>query len=105
MSHDFAFWEGDEPLENEEEGEIYLSLIETGASEKIGPSDKIEAMASELDSLWPAPAVGETVDYVRLYGETRWSHDEDGLQSVIPTLPPISLSNSGRNRARHGIVF
>ena len=58
MSHDFAFWESKAPLENEEAGEIYDSLIENGSSDKVAPSAKIASLAEEITSRWPTPARG-----------------------------------------------
>lgn len=45
MSHDFAFWDSDEPLENDEAAEIYSALVECGASERVTPSPKIALLA------------------------------------------------------------
>lgn len=55
MSHDFAFWESDDPLENEEAGEIFKSLIEECADERVKPSDKIALLANEIEFRWPMP--------------------------------------------------
>jgi hypothetical protein len=59
MSHDFAFWDSDEPLENDEAHEIYAALAERGASERIRPSPKIGMLAREIESRWPAPSAGQ----------------------------------------------
>lgn len=59
MSHDFAFWDSDEPLENEEAGEIYTALAETGVSERTRPSPKIALLAQEIASRWPVPSRGQ----------------------------------------------
>jgi hypothetical protein len=63
MSHDFAFWESDEPLENDEAGEIYISLIEEGVCERAKPSAKIAQLADEIVALWPVPAHGHEDDW------------------------------------------
>ena len=60
MSHDFAFWESDEPLENEEAGEIFASLVQSGASERLKPSAKIALLAKDISSLWPMPLPGDS---------------------------------------------
>ena len=59
MSHDFAFWESPEPLENEEAAEIYASFIETGECEKVKPSVKIAPLAELISLRWPDPGPGE----------------------------------------------
>jgi len=76
LSHDFAFWESEEPLENEEAGEIYVSLIESGASEKIKPSAKIAMMETEINSRWPAPSLG-------LEDEWPWASPYDASDSFL----------------------
>jgi hypothetical protein len=53
MSYDFAFWYTDEPLENEEAGEIYLALAEEGGHQRVEPSPKIALLAQEIARLWP----------------------------------------------------
>jgi hypothetical protein len=58
MSHDFAFWDSDSPLEDEEAGSIYSAISEDGSSEKAGPSAKIAILAQEIRSLWPQPDRG-----------------------------------------------
>ncbi len=51
MSYDFAFWESDQPLEDEEAAEIYNSLAEHGASDKAKPSaEKREVASDEKDA-------------------------------------------------------
>ena len=63
MSHDFAFWDSDEPLESDEAGEIYAALAETGVSERVQPSAKIALLAREIESRWPAPGPGGEDDW------------------------------------------
>ena len=63
MSHDFAFWESEDPLENEEAGEIFASLVENGHSERVKPSAKIAVLAKDIESLWPVPAAGHEDDW------------------------------------------
>ncbi len=63
MSHDFAFWESDEPLENDEAGEIYTSLMKEGASARAKPSAKIAQFAHEIVALWPVPPRGHEDDW------------------------------------------
>ncbi len=58
MSHDFAFWDSDEPLEDEEAEAIYANLSRKGASEKAKPSDKIRILAEAIRSRWPPPDRG-----------------------------------------------
>jgi hypothetical protein len=58
MSHDFAYWDSEEPLENDEAGEIYAALVETGVSEKVRPSPKIGLLARGIESRWPVPGPG-----------------------------------------------
>jgi hypothetical protein len=59
MSHDFAFWQSDEPLESDEAGEIYAALVETGFSERVRPSPVIALLAHEIESRWPMPGPGQ----------------------------------------------
>ncbi len=59
MSHDFAFWESDEPLESEEAGEIYSALAMNGISERVRSSSKIALLAREIELRWPAPGLGQ----------------------------------------------
>lgn len=63
MSHDFAFWESEEPLEDEEAGEIYLLLARDATSDKIKPSAKVRQLAIQIESLWPIPAPGNEDDW------------------------------------------
>jgi hypothetical protein len=63
MSHDFAFWYSDEPLENDEAGEIYASLLERDASDRAKPSDWIAQLAEQITSQWPAPGPGHEDDW------------------------------------------
>jgi hypothetical protein len=58
MSHDFAFWDSDEPLESNEAGEIYAALAERGDSARVGPSPRIALLAREIASRWPVPGPG-----------------------------------------------
>lgn len=58
MSHDFAFWESDEALENEEAGDIYGALVTTGTSTGCRPSAKIALLATEIAARWPVPPSG-----------------------------------------------
>ena len=59
MSHDYAFWDNEETLENDVAGEIYASLVEKGASEWLQPSPKIAMMAKEIATQWPEPDPGD----------------------------------------------
>ncbi len=59
MSHDFVFWETDDPLEDDEAREIYISLLETGASERARPSAKIAQLAEKINAQWPDPPSGK----------------------------------------------
>lgn len=63
MSHDFTFWQSDEPLEDDEAGEIFASLIRDGRSERARPSDRIASMAGEISALWPVPGQGRQDDW------------------------------------------
>jgi hypothetical protein len=63
MSLDFAFWHSDEPLEDDEAGRIYQSLVERGSSESMRPSAKIAALAKEIRDRWPPPASGKEDDW------------------------------------------
>lgn len=63
MSHDFAFWDSDEPLESDEAGAIYLALAENGISERVGPSLKIARLAREIESRWPVPEPGQADEW------------------------------------------
>ncbi len=58
MSHDFAFWDSDEPLESEEAGAIYYEISRNGVSEKIKPSTKVAILARDIQSRWPPPDPG-----------------------------------------------
>jgi hypothetical protein len=58
MSHDFAFWDTDEPLESHEAGEVYAALAERGTSNRVRPSPKIALLAREIETRWPAPRSG-----------------------------------------------
>jgi hypothetical protein len=58
MSHDFAFWDSDEPLEDDEAAEIYSALAESGISNRVAPSPKIALLAQEIARLWPVPEPG-----------------------------------------------
>ena len=58
MSHDFAFWDADEPLESDEAGEVYAALAEHGASDRVRPSSKIALLAREIETRWPVPSSG-----------------------------------------------
>src|SRR5581483_928194 len=53
MSHDFALWASDDPLENEEAHKIYLALAESGKCDAIKPSPKIAALLQDLVAKWP----------------------------------------------------
>ena len=55
MSHDFAFWDSDEPIESEEAEAIYSDISRNGISEKTRPSAKIAILAREIQSGWPHP--------------------------------------------------
>jgi hypothetical protein len=63
MSHDFAFWDSDEPLESEAAAEIYAALIEAGISPRVRPSDKIALLARDIASRWPLPEPGLEEDW------------------------------------------
>ncbi len=63
MSHDFAFWDGDEPLESDEAGEIYTALCEHGTSPRIRPSPKIALLTREIETRWPVPPPGREDDW------------------------------------------
>lgn len=63
MSHDFAFWESDEPLESDEAGEIYAALAKAGTSPRVRPSPKIALLAREIESRWPVPGLGLEDDW------------------------------------------
>jgi hypothetical protein len=85
MSHDFAFWESKMPLENEEAGEIYASLIENGISDKVGPSAKIASLAEEITSRWPKPSRGRE-------DESPWAAPVDVSEShVVVYIVPSRL--------------
>ena len=58
MSHDFAFWDTDAPLENEEAEAIYLELCRIGASPGTRPSEKIATLARAIETHWPTPDPG-----------------------------------------------
>ena len=58
MSHDFAFWDSAEPLENVDAGEIFTALTKIGASERVMPSPKIAILAREIEARWPMPDAG-----------------------------------------------
>ncbi len=58
MSVDYAIWESEEPLEDDEAGAIYHSLMETGSSDRAKPSPKITQLAEEINSQWPDPGPG-----------------------------------------------
>jgi len=63
MSHDFAFWDADEPLEDFEAGEIYMALIERRAGALVWASPKIALLAKEIEGRWPVPASGREDDW------------------------------------------
>jgi len=63
MSYDFAFWDTDDPLEDDEAREIYTSLGETAASERARPSAKIAQLAEKINAQWPDPPPGEEDDW------------------------------------------
>jgi hypothetical protein len=63
MSHDFAFWDSDEPLESDAAGEIYSALAASGTSERVRPSPKITLLAREIESRWPVPESGREDDW------------------------------------------
>jgi hypothetical protein len=63
VSHDFAFWDGDDPLENEEAGKIFKSLIEEGNDERVKPSARIALLANEIETRWPMPGRGSEDDW------------------------------------------
>lgn len=59
MSHDFAFWDADEPLESDEAGKVYAELADRGVSDRvIKPSPKIALLAREIEARWPVPDGG-----------------------------------------------
>jgi hypothetical protein len=58
VSIDFAIWNSEVPLEDEEAGIIYHSLLESGSSNAVKSSPKIAELARELGSRWPVPAQG-----------------------------------------------
>jgi hypothetical protein len=63
MSHDFAFWDIDEPLESDEASAIYAALAKTGTSARVRPSPKIALLAREIESRWPVPGPGLEDDW------------------------------------------
>jgi hypothetical protein len=63
VSHDFAFWDSEEPLEDGEAGNIYSALCRNAASERVKASAKIARLAKEINSRWPTPASGDEDDW------------------------------------------
>ncbi len=63
MSHDFAFWDSDEPLENDEAADIYAALLEKGACARAKPSAKIAQLAEQIATHWPDPDPGLEDDW------------------------------------------
>src|SRR5256885_2051495 len=63
MSHDFALWDSDTPLEDGEAGLIYRSLVDTGSSDKVRPSAKIAGVVQEIQTRWPDPGPGREDDW------------------------------------------
>lgn len=63
MSHDFAFWDTDAPLENEEADAIYQELCRAGTSPGTRPSEKIAFLAKEIETHWPVPDPGQEDDW------------------------------------------
>src|SRR5262245_46059882 len=63
MSRDFAFWDSDEPLEDDEAGEIYTALADNGVSQRVKPSSKIALLAREIAARWPVPGPGREDDW------------------------------------------
>jgi hypothetical protein len=63
MSHDFGFWDSDEPLESNVAGEIYAALADTGTSPRVRPSPKIALLAREIEARWPVPGPGLEDDW------------------------------------------
>lgn len=61
MSHDFALWESNEPLEDAEALAIYLDLMNNGCSPTVLPCAHIALVAAELRARWP-DADGSNVD-------------------------------------------
>lgn len=53
MSYDFALWNGDEPLEQEEAKVIYQELVARGQSEQVKPTPSIKLLLAELKKLYP----------------------------------------------------
>jgi hypothetical protein len=74
MSHDFAFWDSDEPIESDEAEAIYSDISRNGISEKAKPSAKIAILARDIQSGWPPPDRGR---------EDEW-----------PLAAPIEISES-----------
>ena len=63
MSHDFAFWESDEALENAAAGAIYSELAAGRVAARVKPSPKIALLAREIETRWPMPGPGLEDDW------------------------------------------
>ena len=63
MSVDFAFWESNQPLEDDEAGEIYVALAESSRHPQVKPCAKIASMAEAIRRRWPMPATGNEDDW------------------------------------------
>jgi hypothetical protein len=85
MSHDFAIWESQDPLEDEDAGQIYAELIKAGRSGRAHASDKISIVAQELNARWPEPPIGQE-------DNSPWSSPIDVDPShLIVTIVPSRL--------------
>ena len=82
MSHDFAFWESDDPLENHEAGEIYSALVESGVSAGAKPSAQIAMLAREIELRWPTPGPGQEDDW-----PLAASPDESASHLIVCLVP------------------
>jgi hypothetical protein len=63
ISVDFAFWESNRPLEDDEAEEIYLALTDTGRHPKVAATGKIAVMVDAIYARWPMPAKGNEDDW------------------------------------------
>ena len=88
MSHDFVFWESNEPLESEEAGTIATSLLRHGKSDRARPSDKIAILAKEVLFRWPMPGPGREDDWPLASPPDVTESAQRLIRSLTTTAPP-----------------
>lgn len=81
MSHDFALWESDAPLEDAEARAIYLELVSKGSSPTVHPCSQIALVADKLRARWPENAAPDECPWASPLDQT----DSYLLVALVPS--------------------